>query len=161
MLPLFPILIPMALASFANPVPEPEPLVQAPSWLRKFPKALYTIGFVLFLVLTNGFAQYLEKTHVAQWRKKVRDADFALKQGVELYQKGKFDEAIRAWQIGLEANPESIDLHYNLGHIYAYRFKDRTRALAHWRRCLELDASPSQIKIEDVKAELERLEKTP
>lgn len=159
MLPLFPILIPLALAAFAPPSADAETPRLAPAGLVRFSKVLYVLGFVGFIGLTNLYAQYLERVHVAPWREKVRNADMAVKAGYAAYQSGNFQEAERLWLKGLESNHESFDLHYNLGGLYAAQLHDRISALAHWRACLEI--APGNPKAQALKSEMERLEKTP
>ncbi|HUU43220.1 MAG TPA: tetratricopeptide repeat protein [Planctomycetota bacterium] len=58
-------------------------------------------------------------------------------EGMNLYRRGKFDDALATWRAGLETYPDSPRLHYRIGTILAVR-KDFEPATVHLERAVAL-----------------------
>jgi tetratricopeptide (TPR) repeat protein len=67
-------------------------------------------------------------------------AQTGFEKGNELYQKGKYDLAIKAYESVLKENKESVELYFNLGNCY-YKLQQTAPAIYNYEKALVLDPS--------------------
>ncbi|MBM4079362.1 MAG: tetratricopeptide repeat protein [Planctomycetes bacterium] len=75
---------------------------------------------------------------------------------VAYYRQGRFEKAAAEYEAALTLNPNHVDSHIALGHIYAERLPAPAKALPHLRRALELAPNHPQAPL--VRQWLEKLE---
>jgi tetratricopeptide (TPR) repeat protein len=65
-------------------------------------------------------------------------AQTGFEKGNDLYQKGKYDLAIKAYESVLKENKESVELYFNLGNCY-YKLQQTAPAIYNYEKALVLD----------------------
>jgi curved DNA-binding protein CbpA len=79
--------------------------------------------------------------------------------GTANFNLGRFEDAKASWLAGLEAAPDDVQLHYNMGFLYAnVEPADYTAAAAEWTKVVELSpgsdlASTAQVHLEGLAAQ--------
>lgn len=68
-------------------------------------------------------------------------AESAFSESVELFQKGRHDEATIRLRQALDHNPEHLDSRLNLAYILSTEFQEHLEALYHYREVVALDPS--------------------
>lgn len=114
-----------------------------------------------------GFA--LEKTSLAQEKKELLDrlqslereaaanqATFHYNLGVAFTKAKMYDEAIEAYEKSLTAQDTNADAHYNLGLLYENLRGNKSLAIKHYKRCLELN--PKGKDAEEVSSWIQQME---
>lgn len=84
------------------------------------------------------------------------DPDVLTDQGVMFRQLGWYDRAIQNFTRANQIQPSHSQSLYNLGFVYNYDLKDPAKALAAWKKYLEV--SPSGPGADKVRGEIEMLE---
>ena len=85
---------------------------------------------VLLLALVPGLARAQETTY----------PDSLWTAGVEAYQQGVWDQAVRSWEGITALGVQSAVLEYNLGNAF-FKAEDYAHAILHYERALKLDPS--------------------
>lgn len=67
-------------------------------------------------------------------------AQSGFERGNDLYQKGKYDLAVKAYESVLKDNKESAELYFNLGNCY-YKLQETAPAIYNYEKALVLDPS--------------------
>ena len=71
-------------------------------------------------------------------------AQSGFERGNDLYQKGKYDLAVKAYESVLKANKESVELYFNLGNCY-YKLQQTAPAIYNYEKALVLDPSNAAV----------------
>jgi tetratricopeptide (TPR) repeat protein len=71
-------------------------------------------------------------------------AQTGFEKGNELYQKGKYDLAAKAYESVLKENKESVELYFNLGNCY-YKLQQTAPAIYNYEKALVLDPSNTAV----------------
>jgi tetratricopeptide (TPR) repeat protein len=69
---------------------------------------------------------------------------------------GRYDEAAKEYSLALRYKPELVPAHLNLAVIYLGKRYDRTMAIYHLMKCLEID--PNQPQAGMIRKKLQELE---
>ncbi len=136
-LPVFPLVIALGLYSF---VPENMKLKLATEKKdgNKYDKLIYLAAITVFIVGFYAFFSWYETAHLKD------RALFLRKDGIinsaKRYLAGGWKEkAGEELKRGLAVAPNSDELHYQLGILYAYHLYDDSKALEHFQKCLKLN----------------------
>jgi len=71
-------------------------------------------------------------------------AQTGFEKGNDLYQKGKYDLAVKAYESVLASNQESVELYFNLGNCY-YKLHQTAPAIYNYEKALVLDPSNAAV----------------
>lgn len=71
-------------------------------------------------------------------------AQSGFEKGNDLYQKGKYDLAAKAYESVLAANKESVELYFNLGNCY-YKLHQTAPAIYNYEKALVLDPDNKEV----------------
>jgi len=71
--------------------------------------------------------------------------EFLFQKGNKLYEEGRYEEAIQAYQKILDMGYESSELYYNLGNAY-FKKKDIGRAILYYERAKKLSPEDEDVK---------------
>lgn len=71
-------------------------------------------------------------------------AQSGFEKGNDLYQKGKYDLAAKAYESVLGANQESVELYFNLGNCY-YKLQQTAPAIYNYEKALVIDPSNAAV----------------
>jgi tetratricopeptide (TPR) repeat protein len=71
-------------------------------------------------------------------------AQSGFEKGNDLYQKGKYDLAVKAYESVLKENKESAELYFNLGNCY-YKLQQTAPAIYNYEKALVLDPSNKNV----------------
>jgi tetratricopeptide (TPR) repeat protein len=66
-------------------------------------------------------------------------ADMHYNMGVFFTENRNYPRALKEFRRALDFNPNDPKVHYNLGYLYAEQFKEHGKAMAHFKRYLEID----------------------
>lgn len=84
----------------------------------RFPKQLLAICIAILLSLIVGCQEPTMQTDTEPVRTKQRDVSEYLKQGKTHIKSGRFKEAIEAFEMAININPDNAEAYYNLGLVY-------------------------------------------
>jgi tetratricopeptide (TPR) repeat protein len=71
-------------------------------------------------------------------------AQSGFEKGNDLYQKGKYDLAAKAYESVLASNQESVELYFNLGNCY-YKLQQTAPAIYNYEKALVLDPTNKEV----------------
>ena len=75
-----------------------------------------------------------------------KHAEAHLNLGVLFANHNQFDEAENEYRAALSLNPTLVDAHYNLGVFYEFYRKDPSKALAQYRKYVDLGGTDTRVK---------------
>ncbi|MBD3272585.1 MAG: hypothetical protein GF384_08640 [Elusimicrobia bacterium] len=156
LLPLIPIILSAGLCHWYRPDEQDtyQGNVKPLGWLIRYQKIIYGIFLIVFIGQIWVFYQYVEVSHVRDWRIK-SSAEQLVKQGQECLLNQNYQQARERFAEALTKNPDSFETNFYLGWLYTYQFKDDKKALFHWNKCLSLQ--PQHPRIQEVLAGIDRI----
>jgi len=151
---LYLILIPLAIASFVEPAPDPAAPPERNPFITRHRRAAYALLSLSFAAAIAAASLYGAHRFEAPYRR-AQQTRAIITQGTALYNQQRYAEALDAFQSGVLIEPDNFDLHYNLGILYYAHFKQPLRARLHFLRCLAID--PTHASADDIRRVLEEL----
>lgn len=152
-LPILPIIIALGLWSIA---PEnmkiTQPAVVAVK--RSYGKSLYLSLLALFTIFFYFFFAWYKTAHLKNRRIYLQTEKLIL-ESKRYLSAGWLDAAVETLNKAIAINPESDELHYQLGIVYNYYLYNPEKALYHFKKCLEIN--PYHLDGKRISGEIERL----